>query len=551
MSFTNWPLPTFRYSHILRSNQTIYVMKRLLSLICLSACSLWAWAQWDNTYQVTPNISSLPFSNALIEVTSGSQLWTASNVGTGCGNGFWLTKTDMSGNVTGSWHVNQTGWEHRAYAIEEDGGDMFVGGQMTSCSGSTYPFLMAIDNSGTFIGAVSFYGMTGGNVIDLLKTSTGNYMAVGFTQWRKGIGWDVFTVEFDGGFNMLGAYTYPIANDNIAYQAVTNTAGDVTIVGTEFQSGSSDKLFTMEVDPTGLPVGTYKDYSTSARKLRIPSICNFDSGNDFLVAAQMDVSPSNDDILVIDMDQATRTITWANTYHIDVADDPLSIFDENGDITVSYNVMDAGGMNTHHGLIFLNSGGGFNAAETYSGVNAPTMYSAIQSSSAADEYYMSSTTINNNEITLVEDGSAISSSCEVPVTTNDVSRTFAEQSQSYSEVYWLDYTTETMSVNALTGNTFDCFGAPGSSFKKAPASVAMASSNLGQVYPNFTYDMVNFKIDGSDAMVNLYGMNGQLITSKQYSTNSGEFSMSDYPSGQYVMMIKSNDVSFTSLINKL
>lgn len=538
-------------------------MKKRITLLLLMGFSVMCHAQWDHTHAVTPNTSQYAFSNSMVEVTASSpgQLWTLTKTDIGCGTGFWVTKTDVTnGQIPSnqSWQVTLTGWELRAEAIEESSGDIFIAGSMTECSsGTQYPFIMAMDNSGTFAGAKMLSSFTGGTVVDIVKTSSSptNFLAIGSTPQicpkTAVVTWDVFSAEFDAGLTINNSVYYPIPETNFPYQATLNTAGNVTVVGTEFGGTSpTQKLFTMELDPTGAPVGNYIDYVAASGSSSIygtPSIRPF-QGTDFVITCQVETTVGNTDILVASMDQTTRGINWANSYDFEPTDDAVQGFDEAGDLAITYHLVD-NSSNNWHGIMHVDNSGVFQQAENYTPVAAPDMipFVSLQLSSANDEYYVGSTL--PNALNIVKQGQNLSSTCESTRTTSEVNFNFTDNSTSYTDVFYNDHSTTTFIVSVLNGNTTDCIGTSISTFKRS-TNIAETNSTTFKVYPTVTNNLVN--IDASETIVdvNIYNMQGQLVENSKL-LNENQISLAKLNPGQYVIRIESETQSYKTLIQKL
>lgn len=513
------------------------------------------WSQWDNTFNVSSfTVSQLAFSNSMVQVvcTLPDQVWTVLNTdaGSGCGNGFWAHKADINGNVLGSFLISKPGWELQVNAVEQFYADMYMAGSMTNCTtGQREGFILALDNNGNFASAYRIPGYGYVEIMDLLAlepkaASSSNFMAIGFTQ-NGSTGFDPLVIVFDQGLNIVSTSTYPIPGDNIPYQGVVNPSKLVTIAGTEFNTGN-EKLFTMELTKAAVPSGQYITYFNSATELRTPTICNH--GNDLIIGAQMDVSSSNDDILVISMDHTTRAINWANTFDFNPMDDGIQVADENGDITVSFKSVDASGT-ANHGLMFLDPTGNFNSAETYQSYTRPLVFCTIQSDATPTTYYQGS--YQPNDFNLVEEGQTMSTACEDPWSTVEVPQNFNDNSVYYDYTV-MDYTPETFSVSTVNGDVFDCMGSNLTSFKKGATGLGDVNTLQAAVYPSPANDWINFQIeDGQSGEVSIYSVEGKTLYVDRFQEGKGAIDVSSFQTGSYIMRLKSVEGESRFLFNKL
>lgn len=532
------------------------MFKKLLLSATAVVMAFSSWAQWDNTFNVSSfTVSQLAFSNSMVQVvcTLPDQIWTVLNTdaGAGCGNGFWAHKTDVNGNVLGSFLISKPGWELQVNAVEQFYADMFFAGAMVNCAtGQREGFILALDNNGGFSGAYRIPGHGYVEVVDLLplepKTaSSSNFMAIGFTR-NNNTGFDPFVVVFDQGLNIVSTQSYPLPGDNIPYQGIVNPSNEVNLVGTEFNTGN-EKLFTMVLSKAAVPTGPYITYGNSATQLRTPTICNH--GSDLLIGATMDVTAGNDDILVISMNHLTRTINWANTYDYHPTDDGIQVADENGDITISFKSIDASS-NAFHGLMFLDAAGAFLSAETYQSFTEPYVFCTIQSDANASVYYQAS--YRPNDLNLVEEGQFISSACEVSWSTSETPQNFNEN-DIYYDYTVMDYTQESFTVNPVNGDIFDCNGAGVSSFKKGTTGLGDIDLLNATLYPSPAQDLLHFEIDEAvEGLVTVFSSHGKMVYQQILNGQRGTIDVSAFDSGTYILEISSEEGTQSKyLFNKL
>lgn len=523
------------------------------SLFVLFACSS-AWAQWDLTFDVSPTqVSQLAFSNCMVEVvcTNPDQVWTAVNTdqGNGCGNGFWAHKQDINGNVLGSFYISLSGWDLHVNAMEQFWGDIFIAGSMTNCNtGSHEAFIMAMDNSGGFSSAYRFQGNGLAEVADLLplepKTaSSSNFMAIGFTT-SSSSGFDPFVIVFDQGLNVVSTDIYPMGGVYIPYQGVVNASNNVSIVGTVF--GSTEKLFMMELKKNAVPVGAYVEYTFSGKnKYRTPSLCLW--GSDLLVTAQVDASTGSD-IIVSELSGSGYSMNWSNTYDFKPADDGVQIFDNSGDMIVSFGSTASG--TEHNGMMYLDGVGGFVGAETFQSFSSPKPVCAIQSSASADLVYQAS--YFKNLLNVVEEGPNVSSNCEDPWSTQEVSINTSEQDYPLDNTSWATEVSVTFSISNMGGDIYDCGGTGISGFKKGTVGLEELNTLDVNVYPSQTMGTINIQTQEEGiAQVAVYTMEGKLIQSENLSNGTGVIDLAGFPTGSYLLEITSEAGHHRQVVNKL
>lgn len=534
----------------------VIMKKFLLFFLLISTASTLGIAQWNNTFEINANsVYQLPASNSMVEVvcTSPDQLWTVLPIdfGSSCGNRIWAHKTDISGNTLGSYEVS-IGAEVNLdpMAIEQFWGDMFIAGSMQDCNtGNKDGFIMVLDNNGRFSSAVK---IPRGGLIEIMDiiplapkgASTSNFMAIGFVEDPQ-FGFDPISIVFDQGLTVLSTRVYHIPGDNIPHQGVLNPSGNVTIVGTEMNT-SNEKLFTMELDVNGMINGAYIDYSNGSIEINMPSICV--QNNDLLIAAGIDVGPGIHDILVASMDHNSRNMTWSKTYDYQYYDEGLQVFDEAGDITVSFGSQDYGG-NIYHGLLFLDANGNFNAAESYQSYNGPLPFATLQSSASSGTYYQAG--FSGSTLNLVEEGQSITSSCASTWSTSPVTTVFSDNQINYTSSS-LSSQSLTFYVQSITGDVYDCAGTSTATFKKAATSIA-AVNDLGlTVFPTASADLIHFRLGTQqEGVVSVLSMQGKVLYTNTFNDSQGNLNISDLATGQYVLSISSQSGESRALITKL
>lgn len=526
----------------------------ITSLVLVLACST-AWAQWDLTFDVSPaKVSQLAFSNCMVEVvcTNPDQVWTAvdADPSASCGNGFWAHKQDINGNVLGSFYITLSGWELHVNAMEQFWGDMFFAGSMTNCNtGAQEAFIMAMDNSGGFSSAYRFPGNGISEVVDLLaleptSASSSDFMAIGFTG-SGSAGFDPFVIVFDQGLNVQSTDYYPINGVYIPYQGVVNSSNNVTIVGTAF--GSTEKLFMMEIKKDATALGSYVEYSFSnVTKYRTPSLCLW--GNDLLVTATVDDGSSGSDIIVSELLGSGYSMNWAYTYDFKPADDGVQIFDNGGDIIVSFGSTASGV--EHNGMMYLDGSGSFVNAETFQSFTEPKPVCAIQSSASADLVYQAA--VKKNFLNVIEEGPNVSTNCEDPWSTSEVAKNYNTQDYALDNTSWVNEVSVTCSVTSMGGDIYDCSGSGISGFKKGTVGIEDLNTLDVSVYPSQTMGTINIQWEENDAaQVTIYTMEGRVLSTDNFNGGIGVVDLSSYPAGSYLLEVTSEAGQHRQVVSKL
>ena len=532
------------------------IMKKIFLFLLISTGSTWAMAQWNNTFEINANsVYQLPVSNSMVEVvcTSPDQLWTVLPIdfGSSCGNRIWAHKTDISGNTLGSYEIS-VGAEVNLdpMAIEQFWADMFIAGSMQDCNtGNKDGFIMVMDNNGSFSSAVKI--PIGGliEILDIIPlapkgASSSDFMAIGIVKDPQ-YGLDPISIVFDQGLTVLSTRVYHIPGDNIPHQGVLNSSGNVSIVGTETNT-SNKKLFTMELDVNGMVNGPYMNYFNGSTEVVSPSICV--QNNNLLITAGIEVGSGTHDFLVASMDQNNRTMNWSKTYDYQYYDEGLQVFDEAGDITVSFGSQDYSG-NIYHGLMFLDANGNFNAAESYQSYNGPMPFATIQSSASSATYYQAG--YSGSTLNLVEEGQSISSSCATTWSTSPVTTNFTDNQMSYTSNS-LSSQSMTFYVQSITGDVYDCMGTSTTTFKKSATSIGSVNDLGLSVFPTASTDIINFNLETpQDGLLRVMSMEGKVLYSETFKSSQGSINISNLATGQYILSLSSENGESRSMITKL
>lgn len=526
----------------------------LASLLVL--CFTSSYAQWDWEYQVGVQMTQKPYSNSLLESSSG--IHGVANDPSGIG--FWIHTTDGFGKTAASYYYKTSAGTLRVYAIEAWNGTLFTAGEIDYGNGTTDMFIMSSDVTGGVNAAV--YVPFGTNTIvtatDLVITAststTVNLMAVGYVD-NSPTNKIPCSVRFDQTMGSFPTKEYNPGTGNffVPTQAklldATYANNRVIVVGND-ESNASKRIFRMKINTTnGNQAGSFRShYISTTTDLYNPSVSATVGTNNVLIAASYSASSNTDVVLMRFPGNPGVNPTTVRQYDKNGdSDAPIQVHETvNDEAVIAYNHTNSSGVVVPSVAIIdmTNPNIVLSDIEYYSqhsvrrmfsafgrGANSSTMYFECQTPNSDLTRTISSSTMTPCETTADLDYAATPSVTSPQTTGTTTSGTL------YDDLI--------VDESQLTGSRYDCNGSFDGSFKKGTTSIdqIVEASTMVQQLSEGLFVLKSEEV----AAYSVFDINGQLLVQNNHAAFGDQIDLTSLSKGVYIVSFTTTPGSMTQI----
>jgi uncharacterized delta-60 repeat protein len=189
-----------------------------------TACAYW-WEYWGGTGSEQ--------ANAVFQARDGGFVAAGAtgSFGSGAPNG-WLVKTDPDG--ASSWQRSYGGsGSDGLESIRQtaDGGYLAAGSTNSAGAGGYDGWVMKLDGTGALSWQKAYGGAQDDSILDILPTSDGGSLAVGWTRSWGGGAQDLWALKLDASGAVTWARTLGGASNDAATSALEDASGDFVVGG--------------------------------------------------------------------------------------------------------------------------------------------------------------------------------------------------------------------------------------------------------------------------------------------------------------------------------
>lgn len=206
--------------------------------------------------QWTRNVggSGSDFGSKIVQTIDGGFVIAGSTTSYGQGNSdVYCVKLNSSGVLQWTTTVGGSQWDSGASIIQTADGGFIIAGQTTSFgSGMEDFYVVKIDGNGNLSWTRTIGGSGTDQALDIIQTSTGDYVIAGWTNSYGAGNYDFYAVKLNNNGNLMWTRTIGGAGFEKAYSLTIDSDGGYVITGSSssFNWGSG-AMYIVKLDTNG------------------------------------------------------------------------------------------------------------------------------------------------------------------------------------------------------------------------------------------------------------------------------------------------------------
>jgi hypothetical protein len=285
----------------------------------------------------------------------------------------YIIKTDAAGNLV--WTKNYGGIrpDFPYHMIPTADGNYFlIGFSQSYSSGDADIYLLKINPSGDLIWSKTYGGSGNDYGKDIIQTSDGNYLIVGWSNSPSMADQNANLIKIDPAGTVIWNKSYGGSNDDFGHSVQQCADGGFIMLGQTFSYGAGGDAYLVKTDASG-NMSWEKTFGGSLSDEGVYVNANNDGSFTFVIRDSSNVG-KHIDIRVVKTDASGNQI-WSKTYGSTEKDTPKMIQPtSDGGYIIAAISRSFGWINPDMWILKLNSGGDTTWTRHYGGVNNEHCY---------------------------------------------------------------------------------------------------------------------------------------------------------------------------------